>query len=150
MKKKSLPKASATNTTTSKAAPAVDKVVEPKATVSTVPAASPKKTKAAKAAKPPKLAAAPKSKESSDEKVVLLNIQLGSAESVFVAGTFNDWNPDRHPMKSNGDNIWTCELTLPAGTYEYLFVVDGDWICDPAACDQIPNPFGGMNCVLKV
>lgn len=40
--------------------------------------------------------------------------------------------------------------TLAAGTNEYCFVVDGQWIPDPLANQTVPNPFGGMNSILKV
>ena len=48
------------------------------------------------------------------------------------------------------DRKWAKELWLPAGRYEYLFVVDGRWITDPKARDYVPNPFGGCNSVLQV
>ena len=41
------------------------------------------------------------------------------------------------------------ELALPPGTYEYRLVVDGEWIADPSAKETVPNPFGGVNSVLK-
>jgi hypothetical protein len=49
-----------------------------------------------------------------------------------------------------GDGRWLKETVLPAGTYEYRLVVDGQWIADPLAKETMPNPFGGMNSVLKV
>jgi hypothetical protein len=52
-----------------------------------------------------------------------------------------------HPL---GDGRWLKETVLPAGTYEYLLVVDGQWIADPLAKETVPNPFGGVNSVLKV
>ena len=39
---------------------------------------------------------------------------------------------------------------MPAGTYEYRLVVDGQWIADPLAKETVPNPFGGRNSILKV
>lgn len=41
-------------------------------------------------------------------------------------------------------------MALAPGTYEYLFVVDGQWTPDPSALEVVPNPFGGCNSILKV
>lgn len=73
-----------------------------------------------------------------------------TAATVCVAGTFNDWRPDAKPMHPLGDGRWLKETVLPAGTYEYRLVVDGQWIADPLAKETVLNPFGGRNSVLKV
>ena len=49
-----------------------------------------------------------------------------------------------------GDGVWVKELSLPPGNYEYRMVVDGEWIPDPWTDNYVPNPFGGINSVLKV
>ena len=72
------------------------------------------------------------------------------AGTVAIAGTFNDWRPEATPMVSMGDGRWLKELALYPGTYEYLFVADGQWICDPFAKETVPNPFGGRNSLLTV
>ncbi len=73
------------------------------------------------------------------------------AESVAVAGTFNDWRPEVTPMIALGDGRWVKDLTLPPGTYEYRLVVDGyKWVPDPEARETVPGPFGGVNSVLRV
>ena len=73
-----------------------------------------------------------------------------TAAAVCVAGTFNDWRPEATPMVGLGDGRWIKELTLPPGVYEYRIVADGEWKADPLARDVNPNPFGGLNSVLKV
>ncbi len=72
------------------------------------------------------------------------------AQAVFIAGTFNEWRPDTSPMIRLGEGRWVKELVLSPGRYEYLFVVDGVWVCDPSAREQVPNPHGGHNSVLIV
>jgi len=47
-----------------------------------------------------------------------------------------------------GEGRWVKELALPPGRHEYRLVVDGQWRCDPAAVETVPNPFGGQNAVL--
>ena len=45
---------------------------------------------------------------------------------------------------------WMKELALPPGRYEYRLVVDGESMPDPLVHETAPNPFGGLNSVLKV
>lgn len=73
-----------------------------------------------------------------------------TAATVCLAGTFNDWQPEAKPMHPLGGGRWLKETVLPAGTYEYCLVVDGEWMPDPLAKEYVPNPFGGRNSVLKV
>jgi hypothetical protein len=49
-----------------------------------------------------------------------------------------------------GDGRWEGDLAVGAGRYEYLFVVDGQWLPDPNAKETVQNPFGGRNSVLTV
>src|SRR5438270_6754315 len=73
-----------------------------------------------------------------------------SAATVCVAGTFNNWRPEAKPMHPLGGGRWLKESALPPGAYEYCLVVDGKWLPDPLATETVPNPFGGVNSVLKV
>jgi len=73
-----------------------------------------------------------------------------SATTVCVAGTFNQWQPEAKTLHSSGVGHWWKETSLAPGTYEYCFIVDGQWMPDPLARESVPNPFGGRNSVLKV
>ena len=81
---------------------------------------------------------------------VCLELIRPEAQEVCVAGSFNDWHPSATPMVRLKDGKWAKELSLSPGRYEYRFVVDGQWVDDPAAKEFIPNPFGGANAVLVV
>lgn len=72
-----------------------------------------------------------------------------TATQVCIGGTFNDWRPAVTPMVPLGQGHWAKELTLPPGIYEYRLVVDGVWMPDPRAIETAPNPYGGVNSVLK-
>ena len=77
------------------------------------------------------------------------------AQGVFLAGSFNDWDPTRTPMERQGDGSWKVELELAPGRCEYKFIVDGTWYCEPGLADAecadcVPNPFGTMNRVIEV
>ena len=81
---------------------------------------------------------------------VCLHLTHPAAQQVCVAGSFNDWHPTVTPMIRLDDGQWAKELALPPGRYEYRFVVDGEWVDDPAATELIPNTFGTANAVLMV
>ena len=53
-----------------------------------------------------------------------------SASKVEVAGEFSNWKI--LPMANDGAGNWTTTLHLKPGYYAYKFVVNGEWIVDPA------------------
>jgi dienelactone hydrolase len=53
-----------------------------------------------------------------------------AARVVTVAGSFNGWD-SRHLLCGNQAGTWICRIDLPAGKYNYQFVVDDKWIVDP-------------------
>ena len=72
-----------------------------------------------------------------------------------MAGTFNDWEPSAHPMEEGAAGEWVLAVPLEPGRYEYKFIVDGVWCCDPAAGDAtvpgcVPNGIGSYNLTLEV
>jgi 1,4-alpha-glucan branching enzyme len=73
-----------------------------------------------------------------------------TATTVCVAGSFNQWQPEKKTLHPAGGGHWFKETTLAPGDYEYCFIVDGQWTADPTAKESVPNPFGGRNSVLKV
>ena len=81
---------------------------------------------------------------------VALELVKPGARKVCVAGSFNGWKPEQAPLVSVGDGHWVGNLTIDPGRYEYLFVVDGQWLPDPNAKETVQNPFGGRNSVLTV
>lgn len=81
---------------------------------------------------------------------VALKLRAPAAKEVFVAGSFNGWQVGATPLRPAKGGEWQGELKLTPGRYEYLFVVDGTWLPDPAAREAAPNPFGGWNSVLSV
>jgi hypothetical protein len=81
---------------------------------------------------------------------VVLELVHPAAKQVSVAGSFNGWQPERTPLKAAGNGRWSGDLKVAPGRYEYLFVVDGQWLPDPNARESVQNPFGGRNSVLTV
>jgi len=82
--------------------------------------------------------------------VVSLELVKPEAKSVAVAGSFNEWKPEKTPLISLGNGRWKGDLNVKPGRHEYLFVVDGQWLPDPNAKESVANPFGGTNSVLIV
>lgn len=78
-----------------------------------------------------------------------LSVQPGSR--VFVAGTFNNWNPTVHQLKDNpGSGHCKATLRIPPGRHEYKFVVNGEWVADPKCPEWVPNDQGSLNSVVHV
>ncbi|MBK7187384.1 MAG: hypothetical protein IPH86_01470 [bacterium] len=76
---------------------------------------------------------------------------ISGVTNVFLAGTFNDWNDSKTPMlDADKDGTYTVTLLLAQGTYQYKFVVDGNWKQDPNNAEATDDGFGGKNSVMKV
>jgi 1,4-alpha-glucan branching enzyme len=84
------------------------------------------------------------------KKSVEFILEMPAAAAVSVAGTFNNWDASRNPMRKGNDGLWRCKLSVPTDRHEYRFVVDGQWISDPKASESVLNPHGGTNSVLEV
>ncbi len=70
------------------------------------------------------------------------------ARAVAVAGTFSDWAP--LPMERGPDGTWVLVLPLPAGEYEYCWLVDGVAHRPVEAARRRPDGFGGENGIVVV
>ncbi len=77
-------------------------------------------------------------------------IEAAGAHEVYLAGSFNDWNPKRHPLKRHRHGLWQVTVRLSPGRHEYRFVVDGIWASDPKAVETAQNPFGSENSILVI
>lgn len=71
------------------------------------------------------------------------------ARKVILAGEFNNWNENLMKMRREG-NYWVYSLNLPEGVYHYKFIVDGDWMLDPANSSYEDDGRGHLNSVLEV
>lgn len=72
------------------------------------------------------------------------------ANSVSIAGDFNNWDTNANQMKKDWKDDWAATLNLKPGRYEYKFFVDGTWQNDPSCSACVPNQFGSTNCVIEV
>jgi 1,4-alpha-glucan branching enzyme len=53
-----------------------------------------------------------------------------SAQSVYLVGDFNGWDPTSHPMRRRVDGWWFIEMQLSHGHHRYRFLVDGKPVLD--------------------
>jgi 1,4-alpha-glucan branching enzyme len=83
--------------------------------------------------------------------VTLRREATNGERQVAVAGDFNDWSPDRHPMRS-GPAGWSCTVTLPVGRrYRFRYLLDGErWENDWQADDYVDNVHGGQDSVIDL
>jgi len=119
-------------------AKAVKEVVKP--SIKTIEAKKQVTPKAA--AKKP---AAPKTEK------VLFAVRAEPDSVVYLAGCFNDWDPTAKKMTDKaGDGYYTVTLSLPKGSYEYKFVINGTWCADPECAEWVQNDMGTLNSVKNV
>lgn len=70
------------------------------------------------------------------------------ASEVALAGSFSDWKPIK--MHRHKYDEWIVRIKLTPGKYTYKFIVDGNWIPDPANPATEYDDTGNMNSVIRV
>lgn len=83
-------------------------------------------------------------------KKVVFKVKALGAGRVNLAGDFNDWNPDSHPLERDETGVWRIGLRLAPGRYEYKLLVDGRWWEDIGKDHGVPNALGSRNRVLVI
>jgi len=83
-------------------------------------------------------------------KKVIFKISAPTAKDVRLAGDFNSWDASRANLKKSKDGVWTRDLTLKSGRYEYKYLIDGQWQRDPLNNLFIVNAFGSENSVIEL
>ncbi|MFQ5601397.1 MAG: alpha-amylase family glycosyl hydrolase, partial [Candidatus Krumholzibacteriia bacterium] len=73
-------------------------------------------------------------------------------QHVHLAGTFNSWSPTALEMQVSDEGVYTAEIDLAPGSYQYKFVLDGNvWREDPFAPDGwVDDGYGGKNGVVVI
>ena len=71
--------------------------------------------------------------------------------SVRVTGDFNGWATNAKQLTDEkGDGSYVARTLVPAGRHEYKFVVNGEWLLDPANDNRACNERGDWNNVIIV
>ncbi len=71
-----------------------------------------------------------------------------SPTRVNVAGDFNNWSMDRDSLARGADGVYRLKKPLAPGVWSYKFVVDGEWMADPANPEKDASGYG--NSILRV
>jgi 1,4-alpha-glucan branching enzyme len=89
--------------------------------------------------------------EKTTKKRVKLQLKAEPGKTVCVAGTFNNWDAKKNPLKESGKTgMYSATLSLAKGRYEYKFIVNDVWCVDPECPEWVPNNHGSLNSVLTV
>ena len=64
-----------------------------------------------------------RSKKDIKRRKITFEFESSDAKKVILMGDFNNWNPKKHPMKKDGNGIWTKAVMLFSGKYEYKFLI---------------------------
>lgn len=72
----------------------------------------------------------------------------GHAQGVCVAGELNTWVPI--PMRRQKNGTYVRVLSVPPGTHEYKYIVDGRWVVEPDHGVWAMNCYGTMSSVMTV
>jgi 1,4-alpha-glucan branching enzyme len=78
---------------------------------------------------------------------MVFTLDAPNAQRVQLVGDFNGWMVEGSDMERTG-GVWKKVVKMPAGRYQYRFLVDGGWQQDPANVSGEQNPFGGRNSVV--
>ena len=81
---------------------------------------------------------------------VILKFDAPKAQSVTIAGDFNDWDTERSKLKMNMGGLWEITLRLTHGRHRYVYVVDGECVLDPNAHGAEKTEEGYKNSMLFV
>ena len=86
------------------------------------------------------------------KKRVTFELEVEAECEVAVAGTFSDWQPVKLACKlrEEAGAKYAKMVYLPAGRYEYKFLVDGNWSIDPNCSAWSANEYGSLNSVVEV
>src|SRR5258705_2491864 len=71
------------------------------------------------------------------------------ASIVAVAGSFNRWNQSEFILGREGHE-WVSRVHLEPGKHAYQFIVDGNWLLDPANPNTEDDDYGVKNSVIIV
>ncbi len=72
------------------------------------------------------------------------------AKRVAITGDFTGWSVEGEPMELISDGRWRLEVPVPAGCYEYKYIVDGVWKVDPENPERVRNSYGQLNSIIVV
>jgi len=88
--------------------------------------------------------------KSKDIIATAFTLNAPQAQSVYIAGDFNNWYVDESCRMRQENGQWAADLNLKPGVYQYRFIIDGRWQEDPGNPRTMENAFGDANSVVEV
>jgi len=83
------------------------------------------------------------------KKRVKFSVKAEPGVAVYVAGTFNNWDTNKHKL-TYADGVYSATVLVPQGRHEYKFIIGDVWCIDPECPEWAPNGMGALNSVLVV
>ncbi|NMH27209.1 isoamylase early set domain-containing protein [Flavobacterium silvaticum] len=82
---------------------------------------------------------------------VTFSIEAKEAQTVSVVGDFNDWSAEAGALAKQKNGTFKGAFDLPKdGSFEFKYLVDGDYVSEPEADGSRWNDFAGAeNSVLN-
>ena len=78
-------------------------------------------------------------------------VHAPEAHSVKIAGIFNGWSQgDDSLLERHEDGVWSKEVFLAPGVYQYKFLIDDVWTEDRNNPYVVRDEFGGRNSIIEV
>ena len=82
---------------------------------------------------------------------VTFTVPAKEANEVVVAGNWNEWNATAEPLKKLKNGTFKTTVDLETGSsYEFRYIVDGEWQNDEQADAYVWNEFATENGVLNL
>ena len=89
-------------------------------------------------------------KSNTNKRKVVFSLTAPAAQSVALVADFTEWEKKPVALKRQKGGPWKTTVALAPGSYEYRFLVDGQWQDDPTCQTLRPNSYGSHNCVCVV
>jgi len=81
--------------------------------------------------------------------------EKATLEEVYLAGEMNGWDAWGNELVKGEDGVFRVTLELAPGTYQWKFLLNGNWIqnmetvadkISPKPDTYVNDPYGGKNC----
>jgi hypothetical protein len=84
-------------------------------------------------------------------RTLVFQIFQPEAETIAIAGSFNNWQYDTDYLTRNENGIFELKKKLLPGTYHYYFIVDGEPVADKFNPNvKVREPFGELVSEIQV
>jgi enterochelin esterase-like enzyme len=83
---------------------------------------------------------------------VVFDLTTGqTGQNVFVASELNQWDATQTRLSEISPGHYQLKISPPwTDSFQYKFVVNGNWVTDPKNSNQTDNGVGGVNSVMAV